>query len=362
MPRCPHVSKPADPTQFWADGQLHFRARDVGWIVSGVLALIACTASFWLIIKHLRYYTCPQQQRHIVRMLFMVPVYALVSFLSYYFYPQAIVFQLVRDCYEAVVITSFVWLLLQYVGDSPAEQNEVFSQVKLKKWVWPLGWWRYRPTGLHFLWIMKICILQYAIVRPVCTIAAVGLQYMGLYCLASWSPAFGHLWIALAITISVTVALYALLQLYMPIQKELKPYSPILKFLAVKAAIFIIFWQSLFLSILFYFDVLKETEYFSAEDVQVGIEALLLTAEMCVFAFLHIKAFTYLVYRPADRQRTTKIGAALLDVMDFRDWWRGMRDSSRYIVARSRGRDFTEVDDIRRQKYVHLHKALGRER
>jgi hypothetical protein len=74
------------------------------------------------------------------------------------------------------------------------------------------------------------------------------------------------------------------------------------------------------------------------------------------------QAFTYLVYRPADRQRTTKIGAALLDVMDFRDWWRGMRDSSRYIVARSRGRDFTEVDDIRRQKYVHLHKALGRER
>jgi len=51
MPTCPHVSKPADPTQFWADGQLHFRARDVGWIVSGVLALIACTASFWLIIK-----------------------------------------------------------------------------------------------------------------------------------------------------------------------------------------------------------------------------------------------------------------------------------------------------------------------
>jgi hypothetical protein len=85
---------------------------------------------------------------------------------------QAIVFQLVRDCYEAVVITSFVWLLLQYVGDSPAEQNEVFSQVKLKKWVWPLGWWRYRPTGLHFLWIMKICILQYAIVRPVCTIVS----------------------------------------------------------------------------------------------------------------------------------------------------------------------------------------------
>jgi len=57
----------------------------------------------------------------------------------------------------------------------------------------------------------------------------------------------------------------------------------------LQAAIFIIFWQSLFLSILFYFDVLKETEYFSAEDVQVGIEALLLTAEMCVFAFLHIK-------------------------------------------------------------------------
>lgn len=104
-------------------------------------------------------------------------------------------------------ITSFFYLLLQYVGDTPAEQHEVFRKVKLQYWFFPLGCWKYRPDGLHFLWLMKICILQYAIVRPVCTLAAVGLQYFGIYCLDSWMPNFGHIWISAAISISVSVAM-----------------------------------------------------------------------------------------------------------------------------------------------------------
>lgn len=54
-----------------------------------------------------------------------------------------------------MVITSFFYLLLQYVGDTRAEQHEVFRQIKLEKWFWPMGWWKYRPDGLHFLWLMK---------------------------------------------------------------------------------------------------------------------------------------------------------------------------------------------------------------
>ncbi|KAE8244180.1 hypothetical protein A4X13_0g6784 [Tilletia indica] len=153
---CPvkHHLEP-DPVPFLSDGNVNFKAHDVGWLVCGFLSLVACAASFWLILKHLKYYTCPQQQRHIVRMLFMVPIYSLVSFASYLFYQEALYYQVVRDCYEAVTITSFFLLLLQYVGDTPEEQNVVFRQVKLKKWFWPLGYWKYRPDGLKFLWLMK---------------------------------------------------------------------------------------------------------------------------------------------------------------------------------------------------------------
>ncbi|PWN40219.1 DUF300-domain-containing protein, partial [Ceraceosorus guamensis] len=359
---CPVVYKPVDPVPFYQDGQLNFKAHQVGWIISGFFALVATSCTVYLVDRHLVFYTCPQQQRHIVRMLLMVPIYAIVSWLSYFYYNHAIYYETVRDCYESVVITSFFYLLLQYIGDTPVEQDEVFRNVKLKKWFFPLGWWKYRPSGLHFLWLMKISILQYAIVRPVCTLAAVALEYFGYYCLASWSPKFGHIYISLIISISVTVAMYCVVQFYLPVQKELKPYSPVLKFLSVKTIVFLVFWQSTFLSILAYFNVIKETEYMTVEEVQVGINALLETFEMFIFGFVHLVAFTHKIYRPADRTRRTKRWAAFKDVIDFRDWWYGMKDSSRYVLARSRGRDFTYVDEVRRQKYDHLEKAMGRDR
>ena len=147
-------------------------AHDVGWLLCGVFTIITTITSLWLVWKHLTYYTCPLQQRHIIRMLFMPPIYAIVSTLSYLFYREALYYQIIRDCYEAVVITSFFYLFLQYLGDTKAEQYAVFKDLKVKGWMFPLGFIKRMPTGLGFLWIMKICILQYAIVRPVCTLVS----------------------------------------------------------------------------------------------------------------------------------------------------------------------------------------------
>lgn len=60
----------------------------MGWLVSGAFTLVAVVVSAWLIDKHLRYFFAPHTQRHIVRILFLVPIYAICSFLSYYFYHQ----------------------------------------------------------------------------------------------------------------------------------------------------------------------------------------------------------------------------------------------------------------------------------
>lgn len=155
---------------------------------------------------------------------------------------------------------------------------------------------------------------------------------------------------------------YCIIQFYLPIQEELKPYSPVLKFLAVKSVVFLTFWQDSFLSLLVSFKVIKPTEYMTSDEIQVGINALLETFEMVIFGFLHIKAFTYLIYRPADHKRVTKRGAAMLHVIDFRDWFFEMKRSTKYVTAKSRGRDFTLVEDIRADKYRHLQKALGRDR
>lgn len=185
-----------------------FKAHHVGWILSGFFAVISATASFWLIYHHLTYYTNKNQQRYIVRLLLMVPIYGCVSFLSYIWYEQALYFELIRgqshdprraaplrsssplfhltlaDCYEAVVIASFFYLLLAYLGENERAQKDKMRYKELDKWMWsvcrhsglsplssaltcylpfrlrPFGWVKYRPDGLYFLQLQKWGIMQ----------------------------------------------------------------------------------------------------------------------------------------------------------------------------------------------------------
>lgn len=58
---------------------------------------------FFQIYMHLRYYSSPKEQRHIVRILFIVPIYAFDSWLSLLFFTNDqyyVYFDTVRDCYE----------------------------------------------------------------------------------------------------------------------------------------------------------------------------------------------------------------------------------------------------------------------
>jgi len=58
---------------------------------------------YFQIYLHLRYYTCPNEQRWIVRILFIVPIYSFTSFLSLMFFSNDsyyVYFDTARDCYE----------------------------------------------------------------------------------------------------------------------------------------------------------------------------------------------------------------------------------------------------------------------
>lgn len=91
------------------------------------------------IYQHLRFYTCPSEQRWIVRILFIVPIYSFDSWLSLlffsandvYIYFNCVSFSSlsspltphkdaglwqIRDVYEAFVIYSFLSLCYEYLG------------------------------------------------------------------------------------------------------------------------------------------------------------------------------------------------------------------------------------------------------
>ena len=62
---------------------------------------------------HLRFYSSPKEQRHIVRILFIVPIYAFDSWLSLLFFTNDqyyVYFDTVRDCYEGEDVLLFLYM------------------------------------------------------------------------------------------------------------------------------------------------------------------------------------------------------------------------------------------------------------
>ncbi|KAF9263113.1 DUF300-domain-containing protein, partial [Marasmius fiardii PR-910] len=375
-----------DGPSLFQNGTLVFQSEfalwphHVGWIIASTFTIIATIVSAWLVSKHLKWYTNKHEQRHIVRILFMPPIYAIVSTASFFFWNNATPLILLRDCYESTVLTSFFYLLLYYINPSPEEQRVIFRKVglseeadnealrkgeEIKKWVFPLGFVKRKPAdGLYFLQYMKWGVLQYCVLRPLTTFAAVILDYIGLYCEDSWSPGWGHIYLVVIVSLSVTIAMYCLIQLYVVSSEYLAPQKPLLKLFAIKAVVFLTFWQATFLSVLTLFGVVNDTRYMTAEDINIGIGALLETFEMTLFAFLHVKAFTYKVYKPmtgsGDLPLPISRWRALGHAMDFRETFRELWAGCVYMWAKIRGRE-PEVDvGARRQGYYE--NAFGRAR
>lgn len=83
------------------------------------------------IYQHLRWYTNPQEQRWIVRILFIVPIYATYSWISLLFFNSEsvyIYFFTIRDCYEAFVIYNFLSLCYEYLGG----EGNIMSEIRGK--------------------------------------------------------------------------------------------------------------------------------------------------------------------------------------------------------------------------------------
>lgn len=103
-------------------------------------ACIAIALSVWHILQHALHYLRPYEQKHIIRILAIIPIYAFTSFLNYVFYRSAIYYELVRDCYEAYAIASFFTLMCHYVAPSLHAQKEYLRNIEPKNWTWPLSW------------------------------------------------------------------------------------------------------------------------------------------------------------------------------------------------------------------------------
>jgi len=210
---------------------------------------------------------------------------------------------------------------------------------------------------LFFLQLMKWGILQYSFIRPTTSIAAVVLDFMGLYCVDSWNPKWGHIYITIIQSLSVTVAMYCLIQFYVSVSGPLQPHKPLLKLFSVKAVVFLTFWQATLLSGLSLIGVVKDTKFMTADDINIGIGALAETFEMMLFAFLHLKAFSFKPY--TDASPIYSKWKALGHALDPRATINELSEGTVYMWRWLRGQDGEGVEMRRR---ADLETAFGRTR
>ncbi|EYE93573.1 OSTA/TMEM184 family protein [Aspergillus ruber CBS 135680] len=263
--------------------------------------------SLYIIMGHATHYSKPLEQRHIIRILLMIPIYSLVAWLSIYFHKQAVYYGVMGDCYEAFTISAFFALMCHYLAPDLHSQKNYFRGIKPKQWVWPLNWaqkccggengiWRVPRSGLTWFNVIWVGVFQYCVLRVLMTIVAVVTQHFDLYCESSLSPAFSHIWVLVVESAAVTIAMYCLIQFYIQIKDDIKQHRPFLKILSIKLVIFLCFWQSTVISFLYSSGLIKDSEKIQAPDWKVGLSNLLITIEMAIFSVLHLWAFAWKEY------------------------------------------------------------------
>jgi len=85
-----------------------FERHVLAWFIAGVFALLSTLLAVAQILNHLLHYRQPAMQQHVIRILWLVPVYSMNSWMALRFRHVAMYMDLGRELYEAFVIYSFV--------------------------------------------------------------------------------------------------------------------------------------------------------------------------------------------------------------------------------------------------------------
>lgn len=71
---CPlPIVLPLDPVPFYSNGVVTFNPNSIGLIIAGIFTLMAITISSWIILQHLGNFRVKQEQRAIVRGIYIFP-------------------------------------------------------------------------------------------------------------------------------------------------------------------------------------------------------------------------------------------------------------------------------------------------
>lgn len=272
-------------------------------VITGFFAWAALIITAHHIFLHLQNYNVKNEQKWIVRLLFIVPIYAFDSWLSLLFFNNDyyyVYFNSIRDCFEAFVIYCFLSLCYEYLGGEGTIMAEIRGKNIEHSYVYCTCCIAGKGYTIGFLRFCKQATLQFCIIKPLMAVITLILQGFQKYHDGDFRPDGGYLYIMLINNFSITLALYGLFLFYFATKGMLKPYQPVLKFFTIKSVIFLTFWQGVLLALLEKIGVIEafegEANNLSAGTVAAGWQNFIICIEM-FFASIALRfAFPHTVY------------------------------------------------------------------
>jgi len=280
----------------------------IAQIIASLCTALSCLLSFHLIVQHLRNWTNPKQQRLTILIILMVPLFAVDSLIGLFEIEAAesvvMILDSVKECYEALVLMSFLELMFQCMGvDMKKSHADKHSDEGLPgsmkgrelHHTFPVTIWsKHMHTNWHTLHRLHFWTYQFIVLRPILSILSVVLDVTGRYEKFS-------MYISIILNVSVTVAVYALMLFYHAFSEEMKKWRPLAQFLCIKGVVFFAFWQGVVLSVLVSMGILHEGHCWSTDEVETAIQNFLVCVEMgLLFSFAHLYAFSAENYKKKD--------------------------------------------------------------
>ena len=145
----------------------------------------------------------------------------------------------------------------------------------------------------HTTW----CILQYVPIKILCATVAFITDMQGTYGGGQITNfRTSYVYIAVIQNFSQVWALYCLVLFYVATEEALAPMRPLWKFAAVKAVVFMTFWQSVAVAILANLAIIHCTATYSTDDVSAGLQDFAICFEMLVVAISHLWIFPHMEF------------------------------------------------------------------
>ncbi|XP_055260374.1 transmembrane protein 184C [Moschus berezovskii] len=340
----------AVPLCVWELQKLEVGIHTKAWFIAGIFLLLTIPVSLWVILQHLVHYTQPELQKPIIRILWMVPIYSLDSWIALKYPSIAIYVDTCRECYEAYVIYNFMGFLTNYLTNRYPNLVLIIEAKDQQKHFPPLCCCPPWTMGEVLLFRCKLGVLQYTVVRPFTTIIALVCELIGIYDEGNFS--FSNAWTYLVIinNMSQLFAMYCLLLFYKVLKEELSPIQPVGKFLCVKLVVFVSFWQAVVIALLVKVGVISEKhtwEWQTVEAVATGLQDFIICIEMFLAAIAHHYTFSYKPYvQEAEEGSCFDSFLAMWDVSDIRDdISEQVRHVGRTVMGHPRKKFFPEDQD-----------------